>query len=385
MQKFVYTLLILLSIQLYSFSQIEATTSDNKKVLLFDDKTWEYLSDYEAKQKPGPITNLELPKANSSDDIIKHLGYTLLYSEEHEQAIWVAYELTKEETNKVVARKDKFIPDPMIKTGSAVDDDYLPRVYDRGHLAPAADMLWSMQAMQESFYFSNMSPQLPSFNRGIWKNLEALVRSWAIECDGIYIVTGPILKKGLPTIGSNQVTVPKYYYKVVLDYTQPELKAIGFILPNQASKSPLQTFAVTIDSVEKVTGLDFFYQLPDVTEKQLESQVCMDCWSWKKPKSDEGGDTGDIQKTGEATQCMGQTKAGSRCKNKTTNENSYCYLHQSQDTNSSGVKVTASDKESKPKEVNSGETTASGKTIYIGSRGGRYHYSKNGKKVYEKK
>jgi endonuclease G len=125
-----------------------------------------------------------------------------------------------------------------------------------------------------------MSPQVPAFNRGIWKKLEELVREWAIENESIYIVTGPILKKGLPAIGSNQVSVPEFYYKVILDYTEPEIKGIGFIMPNAASKEALSTFAVSIDSVESITGIDFFPRLENEEETIIESLVCVPCWSW---------------------------------------------------------------------------------------------------------
>jgi endonuclease G len=166
-------------------------------------------------------------------------------------------------------------------------------------------MGWSATAMSESFYYSNMSPQLPGFNRGIWKKLEELVRDWAVEYEGLYIATGPVLKPGLPNIGPNQVSVPAYYYKVILDYTEPDLKGIGFILPNAPSGDPLQNFSVTIDSVERFTGIDFFPLLPDNHEKLLESSRCLKCWSWpesgdSKGKSDEG--------SSESKQCKGMIK-----------------------------------------------------------------------------
>ena len=169
--------------------------------------------------KATSITKLEIPKTNSKDKIITHTGYSLLYNETHEQANWIAYDLTAEETNKLFERTDKFISDPKVKTGTASDKDYKGSGYDRGHLAPASDMGWSTTAMAESFYYSNMSPQTPSFNRGIWKKLEELVRTCAIENNTIYVVTGPVLTNGLQTIGPNKVSVPNYYYKVVLDYS----------------------------------------------------------------------------------------------------------------------------------------------------------------------
>lgn len=273
------------------------------------------------------IPGLELPKTKPSDVVITHTGYSLLYNETHEQADWVAYELTKEETNKIYSRTDNFIPDPMVSTGTATNADYKNSGYDRGHLAPAADMGWSATAMAESFYYSNMSPQNQSFNRGIWKKLEEQVRTWAIENSAVYITTGPVLKPGLPTIGINKVSVPKYYYKVILDYTEPELKAIGFIIPNLPSKAPLQNYAVTIDSVEKFTGINFFWQLPNEQENEIEKKICLECWSWKTIKTSTPAVSSTPKNKSGSVQCSGTTKAGNRCKRMTKSTNGRCYQH----------------------------------------------------------
>ena len=276
--------------------------------------------------KSTHINKFEIPKTNAKDQVIIHTGYSLLYNEKHEQASWVAYELTKEETDKRFARTNKFIPDPDVNTGSANDKDYKGSGYDRGHLAPASDMGWSSTTMAESFFYSNMSPQVPSFNRGIWKKLEELVRTWAIENNSIYIVTGPVLKNGLTTIGADKVSVPKYYYKVILDYGEPSIKGIGFIVPNSGSKVSLQNYAVSIDSVEKVTGIDFFPLLVDKEEGIIENTFCINCWTWKSLKSK----SPTVNKTSESVQCNGITKAGYRCKNKTLSVSGFCYRHENQ-------------------------------------------------------
>jgi endonuclease G len=198
-------------------------------------------------------------------------------------------------------------------------------------------MGWSSTVMAESFYYSNMSPQNASFNRGVWKRLEELVRTWAVENKGIYIVTGPVLTVGLQTIGENKVAVPNYYYKAILDYREPNLKAIGFIIPNKGSSEPLYHYAVTIDSVEKFTGLDLFPALPDKLEVPLEKTLCLNCWTWKSAKtiSAKGG-----AKTTASVQCNGKTKAGNRCNNKTLAISGYCYLHQGQLSNQSKQQIT---------------------------------------------
>lgn len=220
-----------------------------------------------------------LPGHSRADEIIKHTAYTLCYNENAEQASWVAYKLTSTMcNNNGEERTNNFREDVDVKTGSAIPNDYKKSGYDRGHLCPAGDMGWSEQTMSESFFMSNMSPQLPKFNRGIWKTLESDVRDWAKKNDEIYIVTAGILKDSLKMIGENKVVVPEYYYKVVLDLHQPQYKAIAFVLPNQGSTKSVFDYAVTIDSVEHLTGIDFFPMLPDSLEHNLESYMNVELW-----------------------------------------------------------------------------------------------------------
>ena len=312
--------------------QQEATTADGKKVFLYPDGTWKPATVENIRISPVPISGLELPKPRSSDDVIRHTGYTLSYNQTYHIANWVAYKLLAQETNGIYERTNKFVPDPLLKSGSASNEDYKGSGYDRGHLAPAGDIGYSAQTMIESFYLSNMSPQNPSFNRGIWKRLEEQVRHWAVEDKAVYVVTGTVLSPGLSNIGYHQITVPRLFYKVILDYEEPDVKGIGFIMPNEGSKEPLQRYAVTIDSVEKITGNDFFYQLPDEQERIIESTVDLSKWSWTSTKTQSKKQGG-----GPSVQCQGKTKAGNRCKNKTTNLNGYCYQHQSQ---AGGVQTT---------------------------------------------
>ena len=212
-----------------------------------------------------------LPAHQKDTPISHHSAYSLHYSEQHEQAVWVAYTVNRTRLAGLVGRTDDYRPDLSISTGSAALADYRGSGLDRGHLAPAAVMKWSLQAMSESFYLSNMSPQLPGFNRGIWRRLEEQVRQWAWEHEELHVVTGPVLTDDLPTIGPNQVSVPNYFYKVILDYEEPDLKAIGFVLPNRASRNLLSSHAVSVDSVEHLTGIDFYPELSDDLEERLES------------------------------------------------------------------------------------------------------------------
>ncbi|HPX59469.1 MAG TPA: DNA/RNA non-specific endonuclease [Bacteroidales bacterium] len=264
MKKFYLTLFFTYFLTVFSFSQNINFEKDSIALL---------------EMQPVSITQLEIPYCNQ-EDVISHTGFSLLYSNQHKQAHWVAYQLTKEKTTKAVERGSSFRPDPKVSTGTANNNDYKGSGYDRGHLAPAADMAWSSKSMKSSFYYSNISPQVPDFNRGIWKKLEALIRTWATDNDTIYVITGPILEEQLPTIGKNKVSVPAAYYKVILDYTLPTIKAIAFIIPNEKSNLPLTHYVVSVDEVEKITEIDFFHRLPDEQEAIIERTVCKSLWSW---------------------------------------------------------------------------------------------------------
>ena len=217
--------------------------------------------------------NLSLGYPKQSGTIVNREGYAFCYSEEHEQPLWVMYKLTKAEVStKITERRDNFRMDPLIPTDSASLVDYKYSGYDRGHLAPTADMAWSAQAMSESFYLSNMSPQSPQLNRGRWRDLEALIRTWATENEELYVITGPIIRENNMTIGPNKVTVPQWYYKIVLDLNYPDNKAIAFIMPNKKCEKNIRDYAVTIDKIEEITGLDFFNKLADHVEDDLEAQ-----------------------------------------------------------------------------------------------------------------
>lgn len=288
MKKFILLFIVVL-IQQLSSDQLVADTKGRANAFPYKDGSLLNVGSKSFQCDKSTASNkLEIPGISSGESIITHTAYSLVYSEPHEQAKWVAYQLTNSETNNMVKRSNKFISDPMVKTGTAGNKDYAGSGYDKGHLAPAADMGWSSKTMAESFYYSNMSPQEPGFNRGVWKRLEELVREWANENQAIYIVTGPVLTNGLPSIGPDKVSVPAYYYKVILDYTEPSIKGIGFILPNKGSIEPLQEYAVTIDSVEKFTGIDFFPSLPDDQETKIEKLLCLKCWTWNINQNQRG-------------------------------------------------------------------------------------------------
>ncbi len=200
-----------------------------------------------------------IPSHAPNTIIIKHEGYTVEFSPKYEQALWSYEKLTKEHLiNQISKRSNNFKADPF--TPSANPSEYSHSGYDKGHLTPAADMQWSQQAMNDCFYMSNISPQTPSFNRGIWDKLERQTRRWAYDKDSLHIITGGILHDGLKTIG-NHIAVPDSFYKIILDNKHHE--CIAFILKNENSKLPLNSFEVPASTIEKLTNIKFFPNLPN--------------------------------------------------------------------------------------------------------------------------
>jgi endonuclease G len=179
----------------------------------------------------SPITDEYLPIDDG--ERINHTYYSLSYNEDTEQANWVYYKLTEDMLSGDAERNNNFRYDPLVTTKSASTKDYTKSGYDRGHLCPAGDRKFNKDAMYESFYMSNVSPQLPGFNRGIWKSLESQVRNWTRDKDSLYVVTGPIFNETDQRIGKNKVRIPSAFYKVL--YAEGKNQMLAFILPNQAS------------------------------------------------------------------------------------------------------------------------------------------------------
>lgn len=272
MKYFVKIIIPLFFINFNCFSQIPATTNDGKKVLLYENGTWQYA------EKQNAILQY-LPYSTPSDIIIHHTAYSLSYDTQHYLPKWTIYEITKEQIQKKLStRKNKFYPDPQLYNKTNLEIDYKNSGYDRGHLVPAADMAYSDTSMKESFYYSNITPQIPSFNRGIWKKLEEQVREWVIQNDKLIIISGPVISDTLKHFGIHNISIPYYYYKIIADLTEPEIKMIGFIIPNKKSDIELQNYAVSVDSIEKVTNINFFSTLDDNIEEKLEKEKLIEKW-----------------------------------------------------------------------------------------------------------
>ena len=225
-------------------------------------------------------TNEFFLPSSTTGQIIHHHFYSLSYSEPHEQAEWVAYELKKSHLSNANFKRPYFEIDKAVKTGAADWRNYKNSGYDRGHLCPAGDRNFSQEAHDETFLTSNISPQDHEFNSGIWNTLEQKARYWAGKYDGVFVVTGGILKGNLKTIGDERVAVPNQFYKIILDANNGKAKMIAFLMPNKDSNRPLYEFVVSVDSLETLTRIDFFPELDDAIETELESRSDYKSWSF---------------------------------------------------------------------------------------------------------
>ena len=230
----------------------------------------------------GDLEEVKMPKS-VPDYIIRYQPMTVSFNRETHQPNWVAWELTREETEGEISR-DKaagFSADPNVP-GCPSPSDYTHSGYDRGHMAPAGDMKWKQSAINQSFYMTNICPQAGELNRGAWKKLEENCRQKAAADSAIVIVCGPIFTPGVDheTIGyDTRIPVPDKFFKVILSAYADPPTAIGFIMPNSYVTGGMQTCAVSVDSVEAVTGYDFFSALPDDVENTLEAQCDFPRWS----------------------------------------------------------------------------------------------------------
>lgn len=226
--------------------------------------------------KRADTSRMEIPvmPEEKQGQIIQRTGYTLAYDAKNKTPQWVAWELTNEETRGKEERTNDFQPDPEVIGTKVVTYDYSGSGYDRGHMAPAGDMKWSKQAMQESFYMTNICPQDHNLNTEDWNDLEMKSREWARRYGKVHIVCGPIYK-GIRNeyIGEHRVKVPDAFFKVILIDDARKSYALGFLFENKAGERPLKEYLVSVDEIERITGMDFFSVLPDNLEDRLEAET----------------------------------------------------------------------------------------------------------------
>lgn len=213
-------------------------------------------------------------------ELLCRKGFLLSHDATYKTPIWVIERLTVEKAQGTLPRYNKFQADPDLEEGERAElVDYKNSGFDKGHMAPSADMRWDQQAMEECFYLSNMVPQVgKGMNQGIWKNLEEYVRDWVINRGELYIITGPIYEDGVKkTIGKNKVAVPSHLYKIIYDPHKTE--AIAFIMPNhKLDSADMPKYIVTIRDVEKKTGLDFLSNLDQDVQGIIENKKAQGLW-----------------------------------------------------------------------------------------------------------
>lgn len=230
------------------------------------------------------ISGLEIPAVSSSDEIIRHDAYVISYDSARRIPEWVAYELTSEETEGEEERNSRmFSMDPDYHGTQAMREDYSNSGWTKGHMAPAADFRWSPEVMDQTFYLTNVCPQDETLNANDWEYLERQVRRWAKEYGRVWVVTGPIVgNNGYGCIGERNVVIPDAFFKAVLACKGDNCTAIAFVMGNDDKRYFLADCAISIDDLERRTGLDFFPALDDAMETEAEKTFRLSDWGIRK-------------------------------------------------------------------------------------------------------
>ncbi len=228
------------------------------------------------------LLGLEIPSYIENHPVVAKLGYALSYNTDYVQPDWVAYVLTRDEVeSESVGRSDKFYEETDVISGSALLSDYKKSGYDRGHLLSSANRNFSEAFNQSTFSMLNMSPQLHRFNAGLFLKAEKAEREVAVMYEIAFIVSGPVFSDDMPTIGASGIAVPDEFYKVFLVQDEnDEWHAVGLILPQEYENGNLSVYAVTVDTVEEITGIDFYPSLDDEIEIIVEAEMDRVCWPW---------------------------------------------------------------------------------------------------------
>ena len=218
---------------------------------------------------------LELPDFSDEEDVIEYSGFITSYNHKTLIPNWVAYELTAEELEPVFTDQcSTFSMDFSVKGRQASREDYSHSGWDKGHMAPKADLRWSEVACWESYYFTNVCPQDHELNAGDWNTLEKRVRGWAREFGRVYVVCGPIVGEGsYGTIGGKRVQVPDEFFKAVLVPTDGSYTALAFVFPNNGKHHKLSEYACSVDELEARIGRNLFAALDEIGQESVESQM----------------------------------------------------------------------------------------------------------------
>ncbi len=226
-------------------------------------------------QVSGPrVEGLELPASEAGEDIVRHLGYTASYNHTTLCPDWVAWELTAAEAAGTEDGQYSFSRDPDVAWPKASREDYSRSGYDKGHMAPRADMRWSCQALEESYYFTNICPQDHAMNAGAWRKIEEMTRRVAKRYERVWIVCGPVFDSiGASHIGQACVHVPDRFFKAMAVSTADGYRTVGFIVENNKQDGSPRRYAVSVDEVEAVIGRNLFPTLPEEAEQSFDMNL----------------------------------------------------------------------------------------------------------------
>lgn len=264
------------------------------------------------------VTGCEIPHLNDQNvyadhyvtmDGVQILNYALEWDNTKRHANWVAFTFDTTTSADNVKRTDAWSVDPKLPAEMQVQEsDHKNDGFDKGHLCASEDRVYLKEANEQTFYYSNMSPQLNDFNGGFWGKLEARVQTWGRSTadgvyDKVYVTKGGTLNKllknfkgttvngGTPTTDANGFTIhglacPEYYFMAVLSQKDDVFHAIAFLVPHKEgmtrnpSSDELKEYVVSVDKLEEETGIDFFCNLPDVLENEVEAAYNLNDWAW---------------------------------------------------------------------------------------------------------
>ena len=273
----VVAVLLVIAFAMRSFSRQSGLPKGSEEGIVLQKQNEEGEASWTAMPDSVVQLCMAAPLKKTPEIVLQRTSYVASYNQQTRCPNWVAWHLTKAHTYGNYGRTEmQFREDTEVPRPRATDDDYYDSRYDRGHLCPSGDNKWDNRAQIQSFLFTNVCPQNHGMNKGEWNDLEMQCRDWARQYGDLYIVAGPIFYDGVKkTIGRNNVAVPDALFKVVL-CTKNYARAIAFIVPNKGNKNGqnnLRQYVVPVDSVERLTGIDFFPSLKDDTEQRVEASV----------------------------------------------------------------------------------------------------------------
>ncbi len=252
------------------------------------------------RQGSGIYFRSHWAKKHKSSETVKNYCYEYDASCYHTR--WVAFSFDNVTKQRNVSRSDAWGEDLKLPSNVRLSyDSYSGSGYTRGHLCASADRLFSQEANEQTFFMSNMSPQNYNFNSYYWAELETLIRNWANsdKFQKLYVCKGGTIAEG-QRLGSfttsnargsvATVVVPKYYFMAILgESPNKTYQSIAFLMEHKdygyvgtyPQATVMQRHAMSVDELEEFTGIDFFCNLNDKLENNVERGYNIDAWSWK--------------------------------------------------------------------------------------------------------